>query len=90
MSKLIGIKAIVTMSRTLYVEVPDEATEEEIQDRASKEIMLPHNALYMAGSMLQRAGIKIDKLDLKDWEVDKYEFRELGTDLERCNVQENS
>ena len=78
------------MSRTLYIEVPDEATEEEIQDRASKEIMLPHNAIYMAGSMLQRTGIKIDKLDLKDWEVDNYEFRELATDLEGCNEQKNS
>ena len=89
MSKLIGIKAIVTMSRTLYIEVPDEATEEEIQDRASKEIMLPHNALYMAGSMLQRAGIKTDKLDLKDWEVNNYEFREIGTNLEERSGHEN-
>lgn len=74
MSKLVGIKAVVTMSRTLYIEVPDEATEEEIQDRASKEIMLPHNALYTADSALRRAGIRIDKLDLKDWEVNKHEF----------------
>lgn len=74
MSKLVGIKAVVTMSRTLYIEVPDEATEEEIQDRASKEIMLPHNALYAADNALRRAGIRIDKLDLKDWEVNKYEF----------------
>lgn len=74
MSKLVGIKAIVTMSRTLYIEVPDEATEEEIQDKASKEIMLPHNSLYAADNALRRAGIRIDKLDLKDWEVNKYEF----------------
>ena len=74
MTKLVGIKAVVTMSRTLYIEVPDEATEEEIQDRASKEIMLPHNALYAADSALRRSGIKINGLDLKDWEVNKYEF----------------
>lgn len=74
MTKLVGIKATVTMSRTLYIEVPEEATEEEIQDRASKEIMLPHNALYTADSALRRAGIKINGLDLKDWEVNKYEF----------------
>lgn len=74
MSKLVGIKAVVTMSRTLYIEVPDEAAEEEIQDKASKEIILPHNALYTADSALRRAGIRIDKLDLKDWEVNKYKF----------------
>lgn len=74
MAKLVGIKAIVTMSRTLYIEVPDEVTEEEVRDKASKEIILPHNALYLADNTLRRAGIKIDKLDLKDWEVNKYEF----------------
>ena len=77
MTKLVGIKAIVTMSRTLYIEVPDEATEEEIQDKASKEIMLPHNALYTADNALRRAGIRIDRLDLKDWEVNKYEFSKI-------------
>lgn len=77
MSKLVGIKAVVTMSRTLYIEVPDEATEEEIQDKASKEIMLPHNALYTADSALKRSGIKINGLDLKDWEVNKYEYEQV-------------
>lgn len=72
MSKLVGIKAVVTMSRTLYIEVPDEATEEEIQDRASKEIMLPHNALHIASNLLNKVGARVDKLDLKDWEVNDY------------------
>ena len=75
MDKLVGIKAVVTMSRTLYIEVPDEATEEEIQDRASKEIMLPHNALYMVDNALRRMNVKIDKLDLKDWEVTEYDIK---------------
>ena len=32
MTKLVEIKATITMSRTLYIEVPDNATEDEIID----------------------------------------------------------
>lgn len=74
MPKTVGIKANITMSRTLYIEVPDEATDEEIQDKAKKEIILPHNALYMADEALKRVGVKVNNLDLKDWEVNEYEF----------------
>lgn len=77
MSKTIGVKAVVTMSRTLYIEVPDDATEQDIREKAEKEMPLPHNALYTADSALRRAGIKIDKLDLKDWEVTNYDFQQL-------------
>lgn len=72
--KTIGVKAVVTMSRTLYIEVPDEATDEDIINKAKIEIMLPHNALYTANAALNRAGISINKLDLGDWEVDKSEY----------------
>lgn len=75
MAKMIGVKATVTMSRTLYIEVPDDATEEEILKKASEEIVPPHNALYMADSALRKMNIKIDKLDLKDWEVTEYDVK---------------
>lgn len=75
MTKMVGIKAIVTMSRTLYIEVPEEATEEEILKKANEEIIPPHNALYMADSALRRVNIKVDKLDLKDWEVTEYDIK---------------
>ena len=75
MSKLVGIKAVVTMSRTLYIEVPEEATEEEILKKAGEEIIPPHNALHMADNTLRRMNVKIDKLDLKDWEVIKYDVK---------------
>lgn len=70
-----GVKATITMSRTLYIEVPENATEEEILDKANKEIILPHNALYMAANALKKLRVKIDKLDLKDWEVDNYNIK---------------
>ena len=77
MTKLVGIKATVTMSRTLYIEVPEEATEEEILKKANEEIILPHNAMYMACNALKRTGIRINKLDLKDWEVTEYDIKQI-------------
>lgn len=73
-NKLVGIKATVIMSRTLYIEVPEDSTENEILEKAQKEILLPHNALYMADNALKKTGLKVSGLDLKDWEVDKAEY----------------
>ena len=74
MTKLVEIKATITMSRTLYIEVPDNATEDEILKKANEEIISPYNALRIADNALRRMNIKIDKLDLKDWEVTKYDI----------------
>jgi hypothetical protein len=64
-----GIKATVTMERTLYIDVPENATEEQILELADKEIILPINALSMAEHALRNMHVKIPNLDLKDWEV---------------------
>lgn len=73
-----GVKATVIMDRTLYIDVNEKDTKEKIIDNAMKEIVLPINALYVANNALKRVGIKVDKLDLKDWEVKdvKYEVIE--------------
>lgn len=77
MTKLVGIKATVTMSRTLYIEVQDNDTEEEILKKANEEIIPPHNALHMANIALKRMNIQIDKLDLTDWEISKYNIEQI-------------
>ena len=64
-----GIKVTVTMERTLYIDVPENATQEEILELADKEIILPTNALSMADHALRNMHINIPNLDLKDWEV---------------------
>ena len=77
MTKLVGIEATITMSRTLYIEMPEEATEEEILKKANEEIVSPINAMYMANSALRKLNINIDKLDLKDWEVTEYDIKSI-------------
>ena len=62
-----GIKTKVTMERTLYVDLPDEATEAEVLEAANKEIILPTNALYTASQALRNLHVNIPHLDLTDW-----------------------
>ena len=62
-----GIKTKVTMERTLYVDLPDDATEAEILEAANKEIILPTNALYTASNALRNLHVNIPHLDLTDW-----------------------
>lgn len=67
--KTVGINAEVILSRTLYFDIKDDATEEEIIQEANKEIILPHNALIIAQSALRRFNMNIEKLDIGDWDV---------------------
>lgn len=62
-----GIKTKVTMERTLYIDLPDDATEAEVLEAANKEIILPTNALYTASQALRNLHVNIPHLDLTDW-----------------------
>ena len=62
-----GIKTKVTMERTLYVDLPDDATEAEVLEAANKEIILPSDALYTASQALRNLHVNIPNLDLNDW-----------------------
>lgn len=62
-----GIKAKVMMERTLYVDLPDDATEAEVLEAANKEIILPTNALCTASQALKNLHVNVSHLDLTDW-----------------------
>ena len=62
-----GIKTKVTMERTLYIDLPDEATEAEVLEAANKEIILPSDALYTASQALRNLHVNVPHLDLTDW-----------------------
>lgn len=74
--KTIGIKAVITLERVLYIEVEEDISDEEVQSRAEKEIILPTNALALANNALAKVGIRINGLDLNDWEVKNYEYKQ--------------
>ena len=75
--KTVGIKAIITLERVLYIEVEENISDEEVQAKAEQEIILPTNALALANNALSKVGIRISGLDLNDWEVKSYEYRQL-------------
>ena len=62
-----GIKTKVTMERTLYIDLPDDATEAEVLEAANKEIILPSDALYTASQALRNLHVNVPHLDLTDW-----------------------
>lgn len=64
---MIGIKAKVTLERTLYLDLPKESSKEDILKAAKLEIKSPADALYTAAQALKSLHISIPKLDLKDW-----------------------
>ena len=64
---MIGIKTKVTLERTLYLDLPDDASEEDILKEANKEVTLPTNALYTASQALRNLHVNVPHLDLTDW-----------------------
>lgn len=75
--KVVGVKATTTMTKTLYIEVPDEYSDVDIINMAKEEIIPPQNALGIANRTLKSINIKINKLDLDDWEVLDYSIKQI-------------
>ena len=64
---MIGIKTKVTLERTIYLDLPDNTSEEDIINKAKEEIIHPLNAFYTATQALKSLHVNIPKLDLSDW-----------------------
>lgn len=64
---MIGIKTKVTLERTIYLDLPDNTSEEDIINKAKEEIIHPLNAFYTANQALKSLHVNIPKLDLSDW-----------------------
>ena len=75
--KVVGVKATTTRTKTLQIEVPDEYSDVDIINKAKEEIIPPQNALGIANRALKSINIKINKLDLDDWEVLDYSIKQI-------------
>lgn len=64
-----GFKITVTLERTLYI---DESS--KIED----EVLDPIKSLQIADNFLKSKGIKIPKLDMKDWSLSNIKYEELN------------
>ena len=94
MSKLVNIVVSASISTDFYLEVEDNATEDQIKELAKKEIILPHTyPQYIDNFLKTTLGIRVGNLDtmLKDWNVDEIEYLIDGGDCqtsegEQCNA----
>lgn len=64
-----GFKITATLERTLYI---DESS--KIED----EVLDPIKSLQIADNFLKSKGIKIPKLDMKDWSLSNIKYEELN------------
>lgn len=77
MSKFANVTVSTSLSTDFYLEVPDDATEEQIKELAKKEVTLPHEYPFVLDKFLKsRMGIQVQGLDsmLRSWNVDEIEY----------------
>lgn len=77
MSKFVNIAVSASLSTDFYIEVPDNATEEQIRELAEKEVILPHTYPTVLDNFLKtRLRINVQGLDsmLKSWNIDEVEY----------------
>lgn len=83
MSKYVHIDVSTLVSTDFYIEVDDNATDEEIIAMANKEITLPHlYPHYIDGYLQSNLNLKIHGIDsmLRSWVNDKLNYLIDGRD----------
>ncbi len=70
-----SITVNVSLERTLFLEKDPSITDEEFLNKAKKEILLPHDALAKVNDILKKVGVKINGLDLLDWEITNTNYK---------------
>lgn len=93
MSKFVNITVSTSLSTDFYLEVPDDATEEQIKEFAEKEVILPHTyPTYIDRFLKTHLGINVGGLDsmLKDWNVDEIEYLIDGEDCQTSDGEQGN
>ena len=76
MSKFVNVTVSTSLSTDFYLEVPDNATKEQIKALAEKEVMLPTEYPKLVDSyILSRYNIKVQGINApRTWNVDELEI----------------
>ena len=64
-----GYNVKVTLERTIYI---------DDNNKIDSEVIIPLDALRTADNFLKSKGIKIDKLDMKDWSLSDIKYEEIN------------
>lgn len=68
------ITVSISMSKSICLEVPENATKEEIVEQAKNVIMTPDKLIQTANQVFQQFRIGIQGADFNGWEVDELEY----------------
>lgn len=64
-----GYNVKVALERTIYI---------DDNDKIDSEVISPLDALRTADNFLKSKGIRIDKLDMKDWSLSDIKYEEIN------------
>ena len=73
-NKFINVTVSTTLSKSIYIEVPEGATKEEIEQIAKDTVHTPQQILQKIASILQQFNVSITGLELEDWNVDELTY----------------
>lgn len=68
------ITVSITMSKSVCLEIPENATSEQIQEFAKQEIITPDKIMKISEQVINQLRLKISGLDFKGWNVDELEY----------------
>lgn len=76
MDKLIfkEVTVSISMSKSLCLEVPESATNEQIQELAKQEIATPDTIMKISEQLFNQFKIGVHGIDFKGWNVDELEY----------------
>ena len=72
-----GVKITVNLSRTLYIEVPDNFKNQDIKKKAEEELVLQTHGIMQSREVVRKRNIEIPKVEIEDWSVDNVKFKVL-------------
>lgn len=64
----------ITLSKSLCIEVPENATKEQIQEQAKAEIMTPDKIMKISEQLFRQFNVGIQGVDFKGWHIDELEY----------------
>lgn len=69
-----NVTVSITLSKSLCIEVPENATDEQVQELAKQEIMTPDKIMKISEQLFRQMKIGVQGVDFKGWVVDELEF----------------
>lgn len=64
----------ISMSKSVYLEVPEGMTDEQLIEKAREEILTPDVGMKILKQILLQNRLNINSSDLVDWNVDELEY----------------